>query len=251
VINLPNTAAMVINSSGNVGIGTTAPGTSSMWSSYGVSYPSTSLDVNGFINSNSSVLVGNVGGYTGSVTNAGNFFTSGSVQLMNGGLSGSKSYIGTYTMGGGGGVGFILARGSAYDTSVQVYTNTGAGTAQGSLNAAGPYVSAGGNSWTSSSDSRLKTNWQSIDNVLENISTLTTGTFEWISTPDRGRTYGLIAQEVQQCFPELISIDDNGYLGIQYSEMVPILTKAVQELKDIISTQNKRIEYLENLHSST
>ena len=130
-----------------------------------------------------------------------------------------------------------MYRGSAWDTYLRVYTNIST-TVAGATDTAGPYVSAGGTSWSSASDTRLKENWISIEDVLTKLSLLTTGTFQWIARPTSGRTYGLIAQEVQQNFPEMVTAYSEGYLGIQYIEMVPVLVKAVQ----LLTQQNTELQ---------
>lgn len=43
--------------------------------------------------------------------------------------------------------------------------------------------------------------------------------------------YGLIAQELKEIYPELVVEDGNGYLSVNYTELIPILIKSVQELK--------------------
>jgi len=45
------------------------------------------------------------------------------------------------------------------------------------------------------------------------------------------RHIGLIAQELQDLFPELVEEGQDGYLGINYVELVPVLIRAIQELK--------------------
>ena len=42
---------------------------------------------------------------------------------------------------------------------------------------------------------------------------------------------GLIAQELQKLFPTLVEEGQDGYLGVNYVELVPILVCAIQELK--------------------
>jgi hypothetical protein len=41
--------------------------------------------------------------------------------------------------------------------------------------------------------------------------------------------HGLIAQEVQQVYPELVHQNANGYLGVDYQSLIPLLLKAIQE----------------------
>ena len=43
--------------------------------------------------------------------------------------------------------------------------------------------------------------------------------------------YGVSAQELQELFPNLIEEGQNGYLAVNYIEMVPILIQSIQELK--------------------
>ena len=43
--------------------------------------------------------------------------------------------------------------------------------------------------------------------------------------------YGLIAQELKEIYPELVEEAADGYLSINYIELIPILIKSVQELK--------------------
>ena len=42
---------------------------------------------------------------------------------------------------------------------------------------------------------------------------------------------GLIAQELQKLYPELVEEGQDGYLGVNYVELVPVLIRAIQELK--------------------
>ena len=43
--------------------------------------------------------------------------------------------------------------------------------------------------------------------------------------------YGLSAQELQQIYPDLVIEGQDGYLGVNYVELVPILIRSIQELK--------------------
>ena len=46
-----------------------------------------------------------------------------------------------------------------------------------------------------------------------------------------GYEYGLIAQEVQKEFPEMVIKEDDGYLSIDYIQMIPVLVECIKELK--------------------
>ncbi len=60
---------------------------------------------------------------------------------------------------------------------------------------------------------------------------------------DKNLHFGLIAQDVEKIFPNLVSRDDKGYLSLNYTELIPVLINAVQE-------QNEKIKKLEELVSS-
>jgi hypothetical protein len=80
------------------------------------------------------------------------------------------------------------------------------------------------------SDERLKTNIQVIPYGLDTVNTLRPVCYEWKSpeTYGTGRQVGMIAQEVQQIIPECVSGSDT--LSLDYQKLVPVLTKAIQEL---------------------
>ena len=48
---------------------------------------------------------------------------------------------------------------------------------------------------------------------------------------ERQRHYGLSAQELQKVYPNLVHEGQDGYLAVNYTELVPILIRSIQELK--------------------
>jgi len=81
----------------------------------------------------------------------------------------------------------------------------------------------------SSSDKRLKKNIKTVTSALDTVNALRGVTFDW--KEGNGKAIGLIAQEVQAVLPEIVSADDNGYLGIRYNNVVGVLVEAIKELK--------------------
>ena len=52
-----------------------------------------------------------------------------------------------------------------------------------------------------------------------------------VDTFDDTKThYGLLAQEVQKIYPELVYSDDAGMLSINYIELIPLLIQSIQDL---------------------
>lgn len=48
---------------------------------------------------------------------------------------------------------------------------------------------------------------------------------------DEQKHYGLSAQELQKIYPDLVREGQDGFLGINYIELVPVLIRSIQELK--------------------
>ena len=91
---------------------------------------------------------------------------------------------------------------------------------------------------TQNSDESLKTNIQTIPNALEKTLQLRGVEYDRIST--NKHEIGLIAQEVEQIFPELVS-ETNGIKSVAYSNVVSILIESIKELKQEIDTLRKQI----------
>jgi hypothetical protein len=109
----------------------------------------------------------------------------------------------------------------------------------------GVYLASGGTSWTSNSDERLKNINSTIENAVDKLSTLRTVNFSWKSDSTNKENLGLIAQDVEKVFPQVVNShaekdSDTEYLGVSYTELVPALVKAIQELKaEIDELKNK------------
>ncbi|MBI5044763.1 MAG: tail fiber domain-containing protein, partial [Candidatus Levybacteria bacterium] len=87
-----------------------------------------------------------------------------------------------------------------------------------------------------SSDVRLKKDIQSIGGVLNRFENLRAVSYKWRADefPDRhfgdATSYGFIAQEVQQLFPELVVEDGSGYLRLNYTALNIYTAAATHEL---------------------
>jgi hypothetical protein len=84
------------------------------------------------------------------------------------------------------------------------------------------------------SDERLKTNIQPITYGLNEVSNLNPVTFYWTeeaSKYDRNKKYGFIAQQVAPYVPDLVGTDRDGYYYVDAFSLIPVLVKAIKELK--------------------
>lgn len=84
------------------------------------------------------------------------------------------------------------------------------------------------NSFRADSDIRLKTSLEKIDSPLEVISKINGYSYNW--KRDNKRAYGVIAQELRQTLPELVSESAEGSLSVDYLGLVPFLLESVKEL---------------------
>jgi hypothetical protein len=97
------------------------------------------------------------------------------------------------------------------------------------------------------SDGRYKENVRALPYGLDEVNALRPVTFNWTDGPDAGVHYGLIAQEVREILPDIVSGDDNQgeMLGMNYGELVPVLVRAMQEQQQEIDGQAAEIAALE------
>jgi hypothetical protein len=97
------------------------------------------------------------------------------------------------------------------------------------------------------SDSRFKKNIENLDNVLENINKLNPVSYLRLeqSIADK-KSYGFIAQEISNIFPNIVNEPKNGdeLYSINYTSIIPLLTKSIQELTKKIESQQEEINYL-------
>ena len=89
-----------------------------------------------------------------------------------------------------------------------------------------------------SSDARLKANIASLGSTIAKL--LLIDGKSYTMKKDGKQKIGLLAQDVQKVFPELVTKDDNEMLAVNYQGLVPVLINALKE-------QDDKISRLENL----
>jgi hypothetical protein len=102
-------------------------------------------------------------------------------------------------------------------------------------------VSSGG-SWVNSSDQRLKENIETLPNALSKVCSLRGVSFNRIASGHL--EIGLIAQEVQAIYPDAVETGGD-YLGLNYGALVGPLVEAIKEQQALITSLTARIEALE------
>jgi prepilin-type N-terminal cleavage/methylation domain-containing protein len=102
-----------------------------------------------------------------------------------------------------------------------------------------------------SSDRRLKTNIEPLTAVLDKVQMIQGVSFDWnkaaesAGISDGRKQIGVIAQDVEAVFPELVSTMDNGYRAVDYAKLSAVLIEAVKELRAENQMLRQRIEALE------
>jgi hypothetical protein len=231
-----STTAVTINSSQNVGIGTTSP---SAWGS------SKALQLN------SSTALWNFAGTNTYLSNNEYFNGTNRIFTDNGWATEYQQAAGNHiwsvssASGTAGNTATLTERmriSSAGGLSVGTTSDPGAGA-----------IYATGNITAFFSDIRLKNNKGRIDNALDKVSKLsgiyytTNETAKEYGYTDEARQVGVIAQEVKEVLPEIVKaapfdLDENGksksgqdYMTVQYDKLVPLLIEAIKELSEKVA----------------
>lgn len=94
------------------------------------------------------------------------------------------------------------------------------------------------------SDRCLKENIAPIRDVLESVLALQPSHYTWKERPDKGQQIGVIAQEVQPLFPELVN-DSGAHLAVDYDAFGVLAIAAIQEQQEMIDdikTENTKLK---------
>jgi len=94
-----------------------------------------------------------------------------------------------------------------------------------------------------SSDERLKKDIHNIENSLDHIDQLNGVYYKWKDNRCGGKQeVGVIAQDIQRQFPELVNTDKDGFLAVDYARLSGVLIEGVKELR----RENKELRELVN-----
>lgn len=216
-VNIPSSGNIIFNNGGNVGIGKTNP--------------TSKLDV---------VATGNT-----RAVNATSNDTNGTAVY---GTALGTYGVGVYGQGNDDGVvglgNVIGVAGVCVNAGCTgVYGQSADGYA-GSFSGKGRFTSSvEATSFIYSSDRSLKKNIKTLDNSLGRILQLRGVSFDW--KKDDKASIGLIAQEVEKVYPDLVSTNDEGAKSVQYGNLVAPLIEAIKEQQKKIDQLETRITILE------
>jgi len=90
-------------------------------------------------------------------------------------------------------------------------------------------------SFNCASDMNLKKNVVDLDGALDKLDALSGVYHDWIDEQQSAeRQIGVIAQEVQAVYPELVAVGSNGYLSVNYPKLTAVLLQSIKELKAMV-----------------
>jgi len=102
----------------------------------------------------------------------------------------------------------------------------------------------------SSSDARLKKDITPLQNVLPSLKNINGYTYYWKENKDTAQQIGVLAQELQKVYPQLVATAKNGMLSVNYQGLVPVLLTAIKEQQVQINDLTMRLEKVETLLKS-
>lgn len=165
--------------------------------------------------------------------------------------SGSGQTVGVYARVGG--------TGNAFKAALFATTDFGsAGTNYAGYFAGNVYV---GGTFSNPSDERFKKNLNNIEGAIGKLMQLIPAAYEYKTDEfskmnfSQGKHYGFTAQNVKKVFPQLVSEsalpfhlgkgeDTEQYLSVNYLELIPVLTKAIQEQQMVIEKLKEEVRKL-------
>ena len=94
---------------------------------------------------------------------------------------------------------------------------------------------------TINSDERLKDNIQPLGSTLNKLHQIEAKTYSFKKDEEHTPKIGVLAQEVQAVFPELVTEGGDGILSVNYQGLVPVLINAINEQEVKMSEQELKM----------
>ena len=94
---------------------------------------------------------------------------------------------------------------------------------------------------TINSDERLKDNIQPLGSTLNKLHQIEGKTYSFKKDEEHTPKIGVLAQEVQAVFPELVTEGGDGILSVNYQGLVPVLINAINEQDAKMSEQDAKM----------
>ena len=185
---------------------------------------------------------------------------AGLKQALYGRANGAGDNIGVYGTAYGGTTNFA----GLFDGNVKINGNIDFGDIASTYKINIPNIAANdgkaiANEWVTYSDQRIKTDVENIGYGLKELMQLSAKTYyqhssefqtgKLVIKEEKEKTIGLLAQELFKVIPEAVAKpnDDSKQLwGVDYTKLVPVLIKSIQEQQEIINHLQKQIDQIQN-----
>jgi hypothetical protein len=168
------------------------------------------------VTGSNNIAIGNMAGYA--ITN-----TSDNIDIGNQGVAGDSGII----------------RIGASPTQTTVYI---AGINTTMVTGSAVYVTSKGQLGVLASSERYKTEIVSMGSNTERLQRLRPVSFHLKTDPKRELQYGLIAEEVDKVYPELVIRDEAGKIqGVRYDELAPMLLNEMQRQQQKLDAQAEQL----------
>jgi hypothetical protein len=160
----------------------------------------------------------------------------------------------------------LVGASAASGTAVtRFYSKTGGGTtwqfASGTSNSGNTFfvlngsdvgvsLTSGSTSWGTSSDERVKKNILPLELGLNHVKQLKPVRFDYkADESDQSERVGFIAQEVLPVLPHAVTVpeDSEQMMSLSTTEMIPVLVKAIQQLKEELDAAKAEIAALKGV----
>ena len=255
---------MRIDSSGNVGIGTTSPsagltlegtdgatGTTFMLTSTGVASAGLACDANGLnFGADTGGFVFKTGASANDPTDSGTermrIDSSGKINI---GATGNSAGYSAYNLMIRAASPMIKLESTSSDNCWDIYNNGGTTFIFGYNAADKASINQSTGAYTALSDANKKKDFEESNIGLEAVMQLQPKLFRMLDeTSDTPKHLGFIAQEVEPIIPQAYveeTNDNDTFIGLQDRPIIAVLTKAIQEMSDKIKTLEAKIAKLE------
>ncbi len=172
----------------------------------------------------------------------------GAISLTTGSLLGAIDNGISLTVGDnpdGEGADVTISSGDGFNNGGSIVLNPGTSSTSSDgmvvINGSGTYTGT----WTQTSDVRYKKDIKDLGGVKSKVMKLEPKTFYWKKSEFPEKKFegteqvGLIAQDVEKEFPEIVRTDEKGYKSIDYSKLSVLLLETVKEQQKQIDRLNR------------
>lgn len=115
------------------------------------------------------------------------------------------------------------------------------------VGSAGDGSTARANAWNTFSDASLKKDLSIIEDPIKKVEQVSGYYYYWKEGEDHERQVGIIAQEIEEILPEIVSTDNEGIKSVDYSKLTPLLIEAIKAQQEQIEILESRIETIRKL----